>query len=258
MSEGSYSMIFKNLFPWQRKHTLLFADYAWSNRPVVLETEVDMSSILQHRQMSANKISYISYFIKAFSDVLEKFPDANSMIIGTFLPNIIQLKNINAKFTLDKTLEGRRIVTSAVILNSNHISLEQIQERVNYFKSHDFKSCSEFKPIRILQKIPLPFGRLLFNYTMKNANLKSKVQGSFTITSLGGRDVSRFIPLSGSTISLGLSDIIDKPIVKEGQIKIKPITNIVLVFDHRVLDGAISAEILSELKKYLENNFFRI
>lgn len=249
-------MRWKNSFPWQRKHTLLFSEHAWTYRPVVLEAEIDMTQVIQHRQNSSTKISYLAYFIQALSKVLLEFPQANSILVGKLFPRLIPLESINAKFTLDKTLYGQRMVVSAIIPQANLLPIEQIQNNIDYFKSHKFETCPEFKPIQMLQKLPLPLGKLLFNYAMRKAKIKSKVQGSFTVTSLGGRNISRFVPLSGSTLTLGVADITAKTCIKDGQIIISDCTNLTLVFDHRVLDGAIAAEILSKLKHDLETSRF--
>jgi pyruvate dehydrogenase E2 component (dihydrolipoamide acetyltransferase) len=78
--------------------------------------------------------------------------------------------------------------------------------------------------------------------------------GTFTVTNLGMFGVHTFIPIinppESAILAAGLIE--DKPVVVNGQIAIRPLMNLTLVFDHRVLDGAGAAKFLQTLKKELE------
>lgn len=240
-------------FPRQRQHTLLFLEHSRAYRPVVIDTEVEMTQVVQHRRQSGGRFSYFAYFIQAMSQVVAQYPEANSLFLGRFLPRLVSLDAVNAKFTVDKTAAGQRIVASAVVESADSLSLEDIQRRIDDIKAQEIAEGEAFAPIRKLHSMPLLLARLLFRYAMWRPAIKSRVQGTFTITSLGGRAVTRFIPLPGSTLTLGVGDIAERPLVKNGRLSVAHTTTLTLVFDHRVLDGAISAEILAKIKEKLES-----
>ena len=50
----------------------------------------------------------------------------------------------------------------------------------------------------------------------------------------------------------------DTPVVRDGQIVIRPMMNLVLTYDHRVIDGAPAAQFLSRVKELLENPYLMI
>lgn len=240
-------------FPKQRRHTLLFLEQSHDYRPVAIDSEIVMDPIVTHRQANNKSLSYLAYFIQAVSQVVSHYPEANSLLTGRYFPRLLSLGEINAKFTLDKQMDGQRLVASAVIEQADQLSLQTIQQRIDYFKGQDFADCPEFAPIRKLHQLPLVLSRVLFGRAMQDPRVKSRVQGSFTITSLGGRAVNRFIPLPGCTLTLGVGDITQRAIVREGQMTVAWATTLTLVFDHRVIDGALAAEILSAIKQQLEN-----
>ncbi len=242
-----------NTFPKQRRHTLLFLEQSCDYRPVAIDCEIVMDQIVTHRQANNKSLSYLAYFIQAVSHVVSHYPEANSLLTGRYFPRLLPLGEINAKFTLDKEMDGQRLVVSAVIEHADHLSLQAIQQRIDYFKGQNVADCPEFAPIRKLHQLPFILSRVLFRRAMQNPRIKSRVQGAFTITSLGGRAVNRFIPLPGSTLTLGVGDIAQHPIVREGQLTVAWTTTLSLVFDHRVIDGAMAAEILSAVKQRLEN-----
>jgi len=79
--------------------------------------------------------------------------------------------------------------------------------------------------------------------------------GTFTITNLGMYGVEAFIPIINppEAAILGVGKIIQKPVVEENQIKIKPMMTLSLSFDHRIVDGAPAAQFLAKIKEILEN-----
>lgn len=78
--------------------------------------------------------------------------------------------------------------------------------------------------------------------------------GTFTITNLGpfGIDVFDPILVPPQSCILGVCRIADKPVVVDGQVAVRPMMNLCLSVDHRVVDGAPAARFLQHLKELLE------
>jgi pyruvate dehydrogenase E2 component (dihydrolipoamide acetyltransferase) len=78
---------------------------------------------------------------------------------------------------------------------------------------------------------------------------------TFTISNLGMLGVEEFAaivnPPEGAILAVGT--IVEKPVVKNGQIVIGHTMKLTLSSDHRIIDGAIAARFLQDLKKILEN-----
>jgi pyruvate dehydrogenase E2 component (dihydrolipoamide acetyltransferase) len=79
--------------------------------------------------------------------------------------------------------------------------------------------------------------------------------GTFTITNLGMYGVDIFTPIINppETAILGVGRVAEKPIAVDGQMVIRPMMQLSLTFDHRVVDGAPAAEFLQKVKQKLEN-----
>jgi len=80
--------------------------------------------------------------------------------------------------------------------------------------------------------------------------------GTFTITNLGMFGVDVFTPIINppETAILGVGRVVEKPVVVEGQIVVRPVMQLSLTFDHRVVDGAPAAQFLQEVKQNLESS----
>jgi pyruvate dehydrogenase E2 component (dihydrolipoamide acetyltransferase) len=79
--------------------------------------------------------------------------------------------------------------------------------------------------------------------------------GTFTISNLGMFGVEDFVaiinPPEGAILAVGA--IVEKPVVRKGQIVIGHTMKVTLSSDHRIIDGAVAARFLQDLRHFLEN-----
>ncbi len=79
--------------------------------------------------------------------------------------------------------------------------------------------------------------------------------GTSAVSNLGMFGVTNFTsiinPPHASIVSIGAG--IQKPVVKNGEIKVATVMTATFAFDHRVIDGALGAELASAFRRYLEN-----
>ncbi len=54
---------------------------------------------------------------------------------------------------------------------------------------------------------------------------------------------------------LGVNRMVDKPVVIDGEIVIRPMMNLSLTADHRLVDGAMAAKFLARIKEIIENPY---
>ncbi|MFL5345902.1 MAG: pyruvate dehydrogenase complex dihydrolipoamide acetyltransferase [Hyalangium sp.] len=79
--------------------------------------------------------------------------------------------------------------------------------------------------------------------------------GSLTVSNLGMYGIDQFVAVINppQAAILAVGSVADKPVVRDGQILVRKILTVTLSCDHRVIDGAIGAEYLRELKALLEH-----
>ncbi len=194
-----------------------------------LRSEVDMTSLINVREelnksleKDGIKLSFNDILVKITAKALEKHRIINSRIKGD---KIQMLKPINIGLAV--ALDNGLIVP--VIKNAETKSLAQIarESRELIEKARNNKLTPD-------------------DYT----------GGTFTISNLGMFDIVEFTAIINQPESaiLALGKIQDRPVVTpEKEIKIKPIMNITLSCDHRVIDGAEGAKFLKTLKDLMEN-----
>lgn len=235
----------------ERRHTLYFLERARVAAPVFLGTEVDVSGIRRHRAATGG-FSTVTYVLHAAGRVLAAHPDANAAIQGRLRPRIARHDGVHGKLTFDKTLNGQRIVLSTVLPDLHSATLDGIQASVERFRDGDPATMPEFAKVRALHRLPWLAGPLAYRAVARPLRNRAQTMGTFALTSLGHRPVDAFHSNGGTTITLGLGHVAERPVVRDGQVTVAPVLRLNLAFDHRVVDGAEAADVLSELKAWLE------
>ena len=79
--------------------------------------------------------------------------------------------------------------------------------------------------------------------------------GTITVSNLGAWGIESFDAIVNppQAVILSVGAIVQKPVVKDGEIVIGQRMNIGVSCDHRVVDGAVGAEFINEVKKLIEN-----
>lgn len=241
--------------PRQRRHTFYFQRELRSAAPVFLDTEVDMSRIRQVRakaRAAGGSVSAVSCVVYAAARVLAEHPQANAAIRGGRRPRVARYRQVNAKVAFDKTLDGQRIVLTAVLPEVARLGLAEIQTWIDELRRADPAVAPQFAGARILHRLPWPLGPLALRAGTRSLAKRADTVGTFAVSSLGHRPVDGFHSLGGTTVTLGLGQTADRPVARDGRVLIAPVMRLNLAFDHRVIDGAEAADVLADVKDRLE------
>jgi len=191
--------------------------------------EVDMTNIMEMRKDNQQdfqtrygiKLGFMSFFVKACVVGLKNFPAVNAEIDGD---EIIYKNYYNLSFAVgtDKGL------VVPVLRNADELSFADIEKKIKEIseKARDGKLTIE----------DLQGG----TFTISNGG----VYGSMLSTPILN------LPQSGV---LGMHNIVERPVVVEGEIKIRPIMYLALSYDHRIIDGKESVSFLKMVKENLED-----
>ena len=191
--------------------------------------EVDMTGVMEMRKENQEdfqsrygiKLGFMSFFVKACVAALKTFPSVNAEIDGN---EIIYKNYYNISFAVG-TEKG---LVVPVLRNADELSFADIEKNIKIIseKARDGKITIE----------DLQGG----TFTISNGG----VYGSMLSTPILN------LPQSGV---LGMHNIVERPIVVNGEIKIRPIMYLALSYDHRIIDGKESVSFLKMVKENLED-----
>lgn len=239
----------------ERRPTQYFLREIRSFAPVHLDTEVDMTRVRAHRagaREAGTHYSWLSYVLYAASRALAAHPEANAAIQGGLRPRIARFPSVSGKFTMDHTVNGQRVVLSAVLPDLQVTGLDEIQRQVDHYTRGDAERMPEFAGARLIRRLPPLVGRAAYRSRMRALRTRAATIGSFAVTSLSHSAVDGFHSTGGTTVTLGLGRIADRPVVRDGRTAVAPVMRLNLTFDHRVIDGAEAADLLTDIKRAME------
>ena len=191
--------------------------------------EVDMSGIIEMRQNHQEdfknrfgiKLGFMSFFVKACIVGLKNFPAINAEIDNE---EIVYKNYYNISFAVGTD----RGLVVPVLKDADELSFADIEKNI--------KSISEKARDGKLTVEDLQGG----TFTISNGG----VYGSMLSTPILNT------PQSGV---LGMHNVIERPVVIDGEIKIKPMMYLALSYDHRIIDGKDSVSFLKCIKENLED-----
>lgn len=239
----------------ERRHTLYFLREVEQHAPVFLDTEVDMTRVRELRSAAraeGTEYSTVSFILLATARALAKHPAANAGARGGRRLKVLRFEEISGKLTLDKTVNGQRVVLSAVLPGLGTATLDEVQRKIDRYRVGDGDVLPEFANARALHSLPRPIAAALYRRAVRPLAKRAAVTGTFSVTSLGHRPVDGFHSSGGTTVTVGVGRTLDRPVARDGEVVVAPVMRLNLTFDHRVIDGAEAADLLADLKEELE------
>ena len=200
------------------------------NNAAMLTTfnEVDMQNIMQMRQdyqedfqkKYSVKLGFMSFFVKASVVALKNFPAVNAEIERD---HIIYKNYYNVSIAIGTD----RGLVVPVLKKADELSFSDIERNI-FLLSEKAKQ-----------------GKITIN------DLQG---GTFTISNGGiyGSMLSTPILNPPQTGILGMHNIVERPVVIEGSVVIRPIMYLALSYDHRIIDGKEAVSFLKTIKECLE------
>ena len=201
------------------------------NETAMLTTfnEVDMGPIFalrkQYKEAFKEKhgvgLGFMSFFTLAVTRALEMYPSVNSMIDGKEM--------LSYDFCdISIAVSGPKGLMVPVIRNAENLTFRGVEAEVK---------------------------RLAIRAREGEITIDEMTGGTFTITNGGvfGSMLSTPIINPPQSAILGMHNIVERPVVKDGAVVIAPIMYVALSYDHRIIDGKESVGFLVAVKEALEN-----
>ncbi|NKB97732.1 MAG: 2-oxoglutarate dehydrogenase complex dihydrolipoyllysine-residue succinyltransferase [Pseudomonadales bacterium] len=192
--------------------------------------EVDMAPIMALRKQyqddfqkahNGTRLGYMSFFVRAATEALKRFPSVNASIDGE---DIVY----HGYYDIGVAVSTDRGLVVPVVREADALGMAQIEDQINAYGE---KARS---------------GKLA---------LEDMAGGTFTISNGGifGSLMSTPILNAPQTGVLGMHKIQERPVVVDGEIVIRPMMNLALSYDHRLIDGREAVQFLVAIKGMIED-----
>lgn len=204
---------------------------AVKNETAMLTTfnEIDMKPIMDMRKQYKDKfrevhgvnLGFMSFFTKAVTEALNLYPAVNAMIDG-------KEAVFHDYADIGIAVSSPKGLMVPVVRNAEQMSLHEIEAEIK---------------------------RLAIKARDGKITIDEMTGGTFTITNGGvfGSMLSTPIINPPQSAILGMHNIVERAVVVNGEVVVRPIMYLALSYDHRIIDGKESVSFLVKVKEMLEN-----
>jgi len=192
--------------------------------------EVNMQPVMELRAKykaqfekahNGTRLGFMSFFVRAATEALKRFPAVNASIDGD---DIVY----HSYFDVGVAVSSDRGLVVPVLRDADAMSLASIESKIREYggKAMD--------------------GKL---------SMEDMTGGTFTVTNGGvfGSLMSTPILNPPQAAILGMHKIQDRPMAVNGEVKILPMMNLALSYDHRLIDGKDAVQFLVAIKDMIED-----
>ena len=175
----------------------------------------------QFEKTHDSKLGFMSFFVKAATEALKKFPEINASIDGN---DIVY----HGFFDVGIAVSSPRGLVVPVLRDADQMSLAEIENAIRSYgqKARDNK-----------------------------LGIDEITGGTFSITNGGvfGSMLSTPILNPPQSAILGMHNIVERPVAEKGEVVIRPVMYVALTYDHRIVDGREAVQFLVSIKNSLED-----
>ncbi len=191
--------------------------------------EIDMKAVMdlrnrykdQFEKQTGARLGFMSFFTKAAVEALKQFPAVNASIDGKDLI-------YHNFYDIGIAIGSERGLVVPILRNADQLSMAQIEKQIRDYagKAKDGKIAMD-----------------------------DLTGGTFTITNAGtyGSMMSTPIINPPQSAILGMHNIVERAVVVNGQIVIRPMMYVALSYDHRIIDGREAVQFLMSIKQIIED-----
>jgi 2-oxoglutarate dehydrogenase E2 component (dihydrolipoamide succinyltransferase) len=226
--EMQRSVTRKPLSPIRKRITERLTDARRQTATVTTFNEADMGRIIALRrkyqdhfsQKHGVSLGLMSFFVKACVEALKEFPDLNASIDGD---DIVY----HHYYDMGIAVSGEKGLVTPVLRHADRLHLAEIEQAIDSFVAK------------------------VREHRLEIADLEG---GTFTISNGGvfGSLLSTPLLNPPQSATLGMHVIQERPVALLGKVVIRPMMNLALSYDHRIIDGREAVGFLKKVKEYVE------
>jgi hypothetical protein len=208
---------------------------------VPVQRHMNLGPLLAARQACPVRPSWVALFAKAYSRIAVENPRLRQSYLSFPYPRLYQHAESVATISVERTYQGDDAIFFARLKAPDRQSLSGLDEHLRRWKTAPVEEVAPFRNALRFTRLPRLLRRLGWWIALNAYGpRREKHFGTFGISVYSSLGVDSLHPIAPMTTVLNYGRIAD-----DGQVDVR------IVYDHRVLDGAIIARTLLRLEEVL-------
>lgn len=227
-----------------RRVILDMLDFAKAVPNVPVQKRISVRRILDVRRKLVDRPGWSSIFVKAFALVSIETPPLRRVFVPGWRPYLFESDSTVAMIATERLWNGEPVVFLARISRPEILTVHEIDARIRRFQNDPIESIGPFRRMILLGRMPRFLRRWILRRRTSGAGRKRvERSGTFGVSVYSALGAESLHPLAPVTCLLNYG-VIDE----NGEVVAR------IVYDHRVLDGAVVARALNRLEEVLNDD----
>lgn len=244
-------------FPWERQMIIEGGRIASKRHSVFGLIEVDVTDarrlIRDYKERTGESISFTAFIATCLGKAVEEHKMVHAY--RDWRNRLILFDDVDVNMVVEIEMEGRKVTLPRFVRAANkrtildiHNSIRKVQKKPTH--SREFGAMW-------FARLPAFVRDIFYFFVFRNPHWLKKTFCTVGITAVGmfGKGAGWAVPFNVHTLDVALGGIGEKPAVVNGQIEIREMLCVTLMFDHDMVDGAPATRFASRFKELIENAY---
>jgi len=207
---------------------------------VPVQRFMNVAPLVAARAAAKGRPAWSVIFAKAYALVAEEMPLLRRAYVKLPTPQLYEYPVSTLSMVVEREYQDEMVVLTTLIRDPAKMSLALLSDTVREAQTRPIEEIRSFKRMLDLARWPTPLRRLIWWLGLNIGRQRGNYFGSYGVTvysNLGSESLHPLSPLTG-TLNYGV-------IAADGTVAVR------IMYDHRVLDGAMVARTLAAIEKAL-------
>jgi hypothetical protein len=201
---------------------------------------MELGTVAAARMRCAGRPSWVALFVKAFALTADEVPELRRAYISFPWPHLYEYPENAALVMIERIHRGENVVFPFRVRNPAWLPLVQLSQVIREAKTAPIAEVTDFMRVLRIGALPWPLRRLLWWTAHSFAGLRANYFGTFVVSAISSWGAEGLFGLPPSTVLLTYGVV-----APDGAVDVR------VIWDHRVLDGAVMARALGRMEQVL-------
>ncbi len=214
--------------------------------------ELDVSEPKRRIEDADPRVSWTGFVIATVARAVAAHPEVNARKAGN---QILTFDRVDIGATVERHWQGRTVLDIVVVPEADLRTCAQITEMLHQAKYGPGQPHRPRGLTAQLVRLPGPLRRTAVRVAGTRPGVAATFGPAVGVTSIGmfSSGWGWAIPLAPLTLILTVGGVVDRPVVRDGLVVVRPLLPITLSFEHAVIDGAPAARFTETLRSLVES-----
>ena len=220
--------------------------------PVHGLVEFDVS-VAQGRIAAADPpVSWTGFVVATMARAVAAHPEVNARRAGN---RVLYFDRVDVGVTVEREVDGGVVLGAFAIEAADTQSCAQITTRLRRAKQSRRRAPDRGPVAGRVARLPGPVRRLAFQAAGTRPRVAAGMGPAVGVTSLGmfARGGGWAVPIPPLTVIATVGGVVDRAVVRDGQVVVRPMLPMTLSFDHGVVDGGPASRFIETLRDLTES-----